>query len=559
MASIFDLPTEMKQLSSANDGIANLEYDQQPATRNVQGANFPNGSIHFRFETSGTKHWLPSRSYIRMRCKLTTPADTPLQPELDVAWNMGVAANLFQSAEFRVNDKTVSRVSDFLPQVDALETRLTKSKSWLDSTGASTNFWTASHGVRLNDASGRGKIMDCCVLKVGADAVGELGYTNDGNTAFLSYGNDNREIAILKNGGTDLPTGVWQAGDIFQVVAGNFGGVEYKVLVVGLDTANQTTLVVDRVGMPQVQSTGVGVEFAVALGFRRIRPENLARQVQEVELIWQPQCLSIFKVGHALPAMRGELVLNPQTSSVYQKRAIQSLFGDKGSTDFKFEVVDMYLYTAMVEGPRVENLTYLLDLSQTRCQSEKIETASFGQKNLDISPSSHAITVAYQDTRAGTDTRASASVFKTYAADFKDTVDEDTQELGLTRMFIQYNGISKPSPDADPDYEAQTQNGDGIATDYTVQRYAETQIGSGCMFDSGGCETIHEFHQRGSYYYFPWPKDGSSRATRVAVHQGFKSSTDVSNMRMLLFDHSKQVARISIQDSRVTSVELQDA
>ena len=53
---------------------------------------------------------------------------------------MGLCASLFQSSEFRIADKTVSRVSDYLPQIDALETRLSKSSSWLKSVGATTNF-----------------------------------------------------------------------------------------------------------------------------------------------------------------------------------------------------------------------------------------------------------------------------------------------------------------------------------------------------------------------------------------------------------------------------------
>jgi len=50
-----------------------------------------------------------------------------------------------------------------------------------------------------------------------------------------------------------------------------------------------------------------------------------------------------------------------------------------------------------------------------------------------------------------------------------------------------------------------------------------------------------------------------SKATRVNVHTGFENATDVSQMRLLLFDHSRQVAKIQIQDGRVTDVLLEDA
>ena len=52
--------------------------------------------------------------------------------------------------------------------------------------------------------------------------------------------------------------------------------------------------------------------------------------------------------------------------------------------------------------------------------------------------------------------------------------------------------------------------------------------------------------------------DGTDRSTRVNVHQQFDGA-DVLNMRCLLFDHSKQIARIRVQDGRVVDVQLEDA
>jgi hypothetical protein len=53
--------------------------------------------------------------------------------------------------------------------------------------------------------------------------------------------------------------------------------------------------------------------------------------------------------------------------------------------------------------------------------------------------------------------------------------------------------------------------------------------------------------------------DGTDRSTRVNVHQGFETGTAVANMRVLLFSHNKQVARIQVSDGRVVSVDLEDA
>ena len=113
-----------------------------------------------------------------------------------------------------------------------------------------------------------------------------------------------------------------------------------------------------------------------------------------------------------------------------------------------------------------------------------------------------------------------------------------------TRAFL-------PAPDADPNFTP--------TIDYTTQRYVESQIYSGAMFDAGGGESLDEWHKRGAYYYFSWPRDGTDRSTRVNVHNEFQGGTDTTHMRLLLFSHSKQVARVRVQDGRVVDVQLEDA
>jgi len=53
--------------------------------------------------------------------------------------------------------------------------------------------------------------------------------------------------------------------------------------------------------------------------------------------------------------------------------------------------------------------------------------------------------------------------------------------------------------------------------------------------------------------------DGTDRSTRVNVHQAFQGGTDTTHLRLLLFSHSKQVARVRVQDGRVVDVQLEDA
>jgi hypothetical protein len=543
--SIFDLKSSVEELSSANEGTSRMDYDQQPPTRSIQGANFPNGAIHFRWETSGAKWWLPSRSYLRMRCLLGKADGTPLEMSDGIAPNM---ASLFQNMEFRINDKTVSRVSDFVPQIDAIETRISKSASHIDSVAASANFWQDQFKIRQQQVIVDG---DNKVIADLSDTRLALGYDPLATTAIAA---DTGVLTFGQAAGAALPdaTAVWLPGDIIELVTDDGGFVNYPV-----------TKVIDADNLQLGGYKTIALDADVHL-FERIRKntikDNTSRTMTEFEITWQPP-LSIFKIGHALPSMRCELVLNPQTASTYKKYAIQSVLASKipnlnsagvapsTGAQFQFEVKDMYMYVNTVEGPRYDNGTYLLDLEQTSCMSEKITTNQFAQRNFDVSPSTYALSAAYQDVRAGTDTRCSPSQFRSY-----NVAITATQELRLNRFFISYAGMQFPSPDASPDFTP--------TLDHTVQRYIDTQMYSGAYYDTGGAETIEQWHERGAYYYFSCPRDGTDRSTRVTVNSQFtggEGAPDIDNMRLLLFAHSKQIARIRVVDGRVVDIQIEYA
>ena len=257
--------------------------------------------------------------------------------------------------------------------------------------------------------------------------------------------------------------------------------------------------------------------------------------------------MGVFDLKEALPCGQYQMTLNPQVSSEIQKRSIESSKTTKTAADFSFEVTSMNFYCATLEGPRVDNLSYLLDLKHTRCQAVDIDNREFGQKNLDVSPSTQQITIGYQDLRSGNDTRISSSKLRSYNANVSAPV-----ENTLNRWFFQYAGVSRPSPD----YDGELSTG----KDFTVQKYVDSQLNSQAYYDVGGTEDIVEFHQNGSYYHYQTPRDGSDKSTRLTVSQQFTASTaDIKNTRLLVFDHSSQVARIQIQDSRVVNVELTEA
>ena len=530
--TIFDLPTTIEELPGINDPMSRMQYEQHAPTRDMTGASFPNGQIHTRFEISGTKRWVPAKSYLRLRCRIAkaleangdvkTPAE-PLAQVNDVSPNMGLCANLFQSGEFRIADKTVSRCSDYMAQVDALSTRMDKSKAWLDSVGKTSNMWEASHEERKHKVSIDGETLSVDDTQTGRLALGFAAATTvaftDASSTFTFATGTIPDVRLLFPVGSRI-TFPAQLGA--EPVGSTF-------LVIAAPTALTLVVAANTIG---------GNVGAAVVDFSRIDASKASRRVNEFELVWQPP-MSIFKVQNALPAGKYELVLNPQTAAAYKLRAVESLTDLSAGGLYDFSVLDMYLYVATVESTRIDDLSYYINLDEVRCQ---VDTAggngSLNQKNFDVSPSTYALTAAYQDQAAGSDVRYSASKFKT----------QNDEEKSLTRLFISYGGQSKPSPDSDASYVA------GI--DRTTQRYVDSLLQSGQYFREGGSESIEEWGERGQYYHFAWPRDGRDRSTRVQVNQQLTTAT---NTRVLLFDHYKSVAHISIKDGRVVDVNLMEA
>lgn len=460
MSSIFSLKTDASQLPSLNEGTSKMIYEQHPPLRAINGSNFPNGQINIRWQNAGTKWWIPSRSYIRIRCRINAvraDAGAAIYPILnsDVAPNMNLAANLFQDAEFRIADKTVSRISAYMAQVDTLEKRLNKSKSWLDSAGKLT-LMQADYSDRQNIIAWDGVSPDN-QEKYGDFVTGvEMGWL--GATT----------LAIAATDGTQgYATGTYGAGNLLTGAAG--GILHPGDIIMGSDDVNAadrgkkwevvqvltaTTVLVKMVA-PAANGDAVNATAANMIQSNTRYSTKQHGFANDFEVIWQPS-LSIFKVGHAMPAGKYELLLTPQTTSAYVLKAVESshrqlkaLQNPTIALDVNFEVVDMYLYLATVEGPRVDDATYMLSLEETRCQTDNIDSGVNGlqQKNFDVSPSTYALTCAFQRADVDSNTIFSASKFN-IGSKINDITSGVTRfeeaSQSLQRLFIQYAGQNKP-------------------------------------------------------------------------------------------------------------------
>lgn len=522
---MFNLITSTSQLKSSAHNRAN--FHQLSPSRDITLNNFPNGNISIKWELSGTSWWLPMKSYIRLRCRMSKGNGDPLTVSDGVAPTMNLANSLFNSVEVRLQDKTISKINDYVAQCDTLTQRLTKSKAWLDSVGQSAQLWSADFNERRNvvcsdaeSAAGYSKTRD------------ELGF---GPQATLAIVAATGVLTFAPNGGIGIPDcrNVFPGGSYirFSEAAGSFAaGTVARVLA-----STATTLSLDI-----KPSNDVG---AVTSAFERFYPAPVSQttvrgKAREFELTFQPP-LSIFRLGHALPVGQYELILTP--SQNYQRLAFESLVEKtpgNGANDVKFEILDMQFLCYQMEAERVGDLTYNLDLEEVVAMTDKIASASFIQNSFDVPPSVYGLTVAYQDIGIGASSLTSASRF----------VERDGNERRLNRFFMQYSDQKYPYIDSDA-IEDQPN-----FIDYFTQRYSESIIQSGTYFLSGGAETLTDWRTRGNFYYWPVFKDATDRSTRVSISQSFQPGTNVDNLRILLFAHYRQLVTITIRGGRVVDM-----
>jgi len=540
MSSVFDLPTQPSELKSANEGVDKAMYLQVAADRDSTGNNFANGVIRFPFSVSSTQRFLPARSYLRIRLGLTDGGGNPLDLNDDVALSMNPASCLWSQGEVRLNNTTVSRCSDYWSQIDNLEKRKDKSNSWFDTVGNSVEVLQPKQQERANLTAVDGLLPDGSLRATSISAAGIVAPNQIAYTAATGV------LTFTANGGAAIPdlTQLFPVGSKIRFTAAapvGFTAGDYEVLSVGAATVNIAPASVSAIDVAAIDVTD---------GILSVAGVQNDRRISNIELCYQPHPLSLFKCERALPLGQWELQLTPSQDSVWKKRIIESLVGDKASgVDYNVEVQQIYFYAALVETSRIDNLTYLIDLENTRCMTDKVTNTGLTQETFNVSPTTYALSVAYQDQRAGNQTNISQPKLKSYTAvvpPANSDVPLADQATQLTRWYMQYGGQKYPQIDWDSAFTG--------TTDHLTQLYMNTQLQCGGYMDSGGAEKFSEWIDRGAYYHFLTPRDGTSVDTRVIVNQQFDGGADVDNMQCLLFDHSRAAIQVTIKDGRVQNV-----
>ena len=503
--SLSALMTTVDAVKNNKSNVTKVSYRQVTPDRSVSGTNFANGEIIYRFTVSGNSWWIPSKSFVSLRSKIYSTGTTQPTVATDQAPAPGFTACLFSQAEVRLDDRPLSRINAFLPQIDALKTRLTKSKAWRDSVGKSANFWDPNFDKR------RASIVSNEVID--EDEVVEQRIKLSGTS-----------ITVAANGTISASTGTALSaetaiGDIIVV-----SGIRMTVTTAATNAAGATmVLSPTTVALPATANFYMVKPRLPTTGIRR---HNL------VETVWQPP-LSIFDINTPLPPGNYSLHLTPNTSN-YKNASIESVSAALTTQDV---VVDhMYFNACVAESENIpDSFKYYLDLSEIAVQPKQL-SASAGEQVLDFSvpPTTYALTVASQQASAGSSTLYVPTKFKL----------QDDEDLTLTQLRVSYAGQVQPSPDLQVSYTT--------ATDHLAKLYV-TNLMNANGYDSDVLESKKEWQDMGifSHYTFLKPADDSSTRVDVAITLNTPTSANC-----LLFSHFSSVAEITYQSGRTTSVRL---
>jgi hypothetical protein len=561
MKGIFDIPEKKEDLSSSNSGVSNMYYDQIQALRSITDSDtdqnrFGDGSIDLRWRMSAGSYWIPNRSFLKIRVSLTKADGTQLEEGDNIAPAMGCASCLFNKMSFKINNRTVSEISEQIPQIDALYKRLYNSGYWLDNYGQSTNFYSADFRNRQLQMINKpflsrshkeffypSEIEDFTEILVNPELAADTILWTKATTTFTFTDANGNNLKLNPNIiiGSLLVVKLL-AADVYQ-------NVIVTDITVDPLTGVLTTIVIDK-------DLGANVVAAVLnLTTIRIRamvnPEIVntvvmsenSRNLKEFELIWQPP-LSIFKITHAVPgSSQQELELSPYSNPLYKKQFIQSLISkipDIGK-DYKLQIKELYLYLCRVDGPRIDQKTYILDLNEIKCQKLSLDSFQTTQTALTVEPSTTALTIAFQDNRIGENTIYSPTLFRMGNESQQD-------ELNIIRFYIRYAGQQKQQPDADTDGGKATPN-----RDWLVDQYARNNLYTGKYIGCGG-ESIEDWKKRGIYFHYPWPKTATDTSTQAYVLTQFSQAFSNDPQKLLVFNHFKKAAIIQVENAEVISI-----
>jgi hypothetical protein len=273
-------------------------------------------------------------------------------------------------------------------------------------------------------------------------------------------------------------------------------------------------------------------------------PEFIA---EYFEFIWTPQCLGINKFsGLVPPSIPVRFTFTPYNASSLAMRALESVgpitIGKPLTTaGVYFAVIDFQMYIRKIDLGHYSEGEFLIPLNCINVQPTNLQNTTSNNNTYTIPETTNLISLAYADSRRGSDSRYSATKFRVNQA--VTPTGTTSSELNITRWSIKYGSAQLPVQSPEPSFNS--------VASFITQAYVEHLMSNGLMQKEGGAENLSDYIERGAVYSYEFPENGT-RSTNCNVQSYFNGN--YANTTELLFYSYTKLVRVSVSNERVVSV-----
>lgn len=573
----FDLVTSPEQLAYAREKQSGSSWQQFLPTSSAVGANFSAGSINFPVSLQAPMWWQPSKTYVRLVVNtsypqvLANPGDTgtaagsPFLPHMSTAPSFLQGMSLFSRASFSCNGQMVSQINDNYAQIGAFTERVLKPDAQVK------NFWDGQDFTNATFAARQNTVTMPNMLTPGPNdndltvSIYDVGVAYPSSVQVVNATLAGAQLtisapAVLAPGSFAQLSAYLRQGQRITILQGAAEPVAVSGTVE--QWAGAATEIVITLGNIEGLDINVGEATLPAQVF--ITSLNPTKVISNTYEILTVPPLSIFQYGGLIPGgsfMNLELQAFPQ--SVFQTRAVETLGLNKvQGRDFQVTILECSLFMYVCSGPRVDqSISFMLELPYCVEMSTQALTSQ-GTNNLifNCSPSTYCIGVALQNRSLDVSQASSTRFTVGYPAN------SPGLENSISRLFVTYRGVTQPPQLQSLGYkeyeEGKNDNSPATAgVNLQVIRWQQNQLIDGLGFSAGGSEDFATWQERGGLYLFYFPADASAESNRcqvtIACDKDLTGTVPGSvGANVLLFSISRQVATVSMEAGRWTSVNL---
>lgn len=478
--------------------------------RDVSKTNFERGVQDFNFSVGGRYGFVPSKSYFRVELKLQSKDDGDLyQPTRkdNIALADNVVSNLYNNCYFKAGGADVSSIVNYSAHAHQVKTRLSKSKAWLDSMGKSAYYHDPDFQSRVNTTASDGEQGGEVKRhqKIGSNPGATVAIATDGTVTGVNTLFNTAPYNVV-------------AGDILVV-----GNVRYDITAATSDT--QLTV---QPNLPAAVPATANAEI-----IKRSTPST--DQANSLYVQWQPP-IGIFDTQGVLGAGTYRIQLNPNAN--YRKACVEALTDlnlNSASNSYDIEVADIQLFVCMEKTSLPSTGVEKIYLTEMQVQSKTVAQTGTNLLDFTVPPSTKAITVFMQSSKAGSDNQVPLTKFRTK---------DNDNDLNMKAIQITYANVSKPSTNFSSEFIGQK--------NFLTQRYLDTQIASGLANSVGGCESFRDWTKRGPLYHFDFTRDAEDRSTHVQLSLQTLNVEEGSNV--FVVSHYTKICEVTTTNGMVSNV-----